>query len=403
MTTETNSPATVPLGSTVAPPPVVPLGSTGAPPPIVPSGSIGASSPDATSPPFEDFDETQPPSETQNHVTSKIIIVQLCQLSIIIIFNLLIVILLSGTSRFTRVQGPTLRKGIQKIMRSNKGGKFYVHIDRVLNAMTGDYATPTANELGLQIRSMCPLKDVTSWLNMDETTKAIVIQAVLDKFDIGDDFHSDSQAQQIEEGVDDLYAHPPRGVSLDDWKHLIDVAWQYASHQKRSKASKSNRTQLPYNHTSGSRSFPIMMAAIVAKNVDLDFPKFYEDSHTSKKTNDWIHPKCGELHEELSRQVLGEKKKYLLGFGIGPQSSTIAASRARDKDMEAMRAEIEALRVEQQRDRKELIREREERKKYYNDMLREREERKKYYNDMLKEREERKRCYNEMLQQRAQG
>ncbi|KAL7169993.1 hypothetical protein ACSBR2_034946 [Camellia fascicularis] len=50
--------------------------------------------------------------------------------------------------------------------------------------------------------------------------------------------------------------------------------------------------------------------------------------------------------EELSRQVLGEKKKYLLGFGIGPQPFTIAASRARDKDMEAIRAEMEALREE---------------------------------------------------------
>ncbi|CAL5360365.1 unnamed protein product [Camellia sinensis] len=68
--------------------------------------------------------------------------------------------------------------------------------------------------------------------------------------------------------------------------------------------------------------------------------------------------------EELSRKVLGEKKKYLLGFGIGPQPSTIAASRARDKDMEAMRAEMEALRMEQQRDHEELIRGREERKKY---------------------------------------
>ncbi|GMP84583.1 hypothetical protein CsSME_00038051 [Camellia sinensis var. sinensis] len=67
-TTETNLLATIPLGSTVTPPLVVPLGSTCAPPPVVPSGSTGAFSPDATSPSFKDFDETQPPSETQNHV-----------------------------------------------------------------------------------------------------------------------------------------------------------------------------------------------------------------------------------------------------------------------------------------------------------------------------------------------
>ncbi|CAL5442189.1 unnamed protein product [Camellia sinensis] len=31
----------------------------------------------------------------------------------------------------------------------------------------------------------------------------------------------------------------------------------------------------------------------------MDFPKFYEDSYTSKKTNDLIHPKCRELHQEM--------------------------------------------------------------------------------------------------------
>ncbi|KAL7184287.1 hypothetical protein ACSBR2_026441 [Camellia fascicularis] len=150
---------------------------------------------------------------------------------------------------------------------------------------------------------------------MDETTKATVIQAVLDKFDVGDDFHNDLHAQQIRKRVlmTSLLIHLV-GVSLDAWKHLIDVAWQDTSHQ-------------------------------VAQNGNLDFPKFYEDSHTSKKTNDWIHPKCGELHqkmvnlqvattelvtplthEEFSRQVIGEKKKYLIGFGISPQPSIIDVS-----------------------------------------------------------------------------
>ncbi|CAL5384393.1 unnamed protein product [Camellia sinensis] len=154
------------------------------------------------------------------------------------------------TSKPLRVRGPTLGKGIQKIIRAKKGEKYYVHIDRELNAMTGKYATPATNELGIQIRTLCPLKDVKSWLDLDETTKAAIIQGV-----------------------------------------LIN-----ASHQKRSKAGKSNRSQLPYNHTNGSRSFLIAMAAMVAKDGELDFPKFYEDSHTSKKTNNWIHPRCRELH-----------------------------------------------------------------------------------------------------------
>ncbi|CAL5339954.1 unnamed protein product [Camellia sinensis] len=310
-----------------------------------------------------------------------------------------------ATSKPLRVRGPTCGKGIQKIIRAKKEEKCYVHIDRGLNTMTGKYATPATNELGIQIRTLCPLKDVKSWLDLDETTKAAVIQGVLDKFQIGEDFHNDLQAQEIVnkkayglykdwrytlkqefellEGLlrDEIYAHPPVGVSLDNWKHLIDVAWQDASHQKRSKAGKSNRSQLLYNHTNRSRSFPIAMATMVAKNGELDFPKFYEDSHTSKKTNDWIHSKCHELHQEM-------KKRYLLGFGSGPQPSTIFASQAHDKDMEAMRADVEALLEERQKDHDELMKEREERERCYNELLKEREERIQLSNKMLKEREE---------------
>ncbi|CAL5335986.1 unnamed protein product [Camellia sinensis] len=341
-----------------------------------------------TDQPMVDSDETQAPSETQPSGV--------------------------GTSKPLRVRGLTLGKGIQKIIRAKKGEKCYVHIDRGLNAMTGKYATPATNELGIQIRTLCPLKDVKSWLDLDETTKAAVIQAVLivnkKAYGLYKDWrYTLKQEFELLEGLprDEIYAHPPVGVSLDDWKHLIDVAWQDASHQKRSKAGKSNRSQLPYNHTNGSRSFPIAMVAMVAKNGELDFPKFYEDSHTSKKTNDWIHPKCRELHqemvnvqaaaiesgtpltqEEISMQVLGQKKRYLLGFGSGPQPSTIFAARAYDKDMEAMRAEVEALREERQKDHDELMTEREERERCYNELLKERDERIKLSNEMLKEREE---------------
>ncbi|CAL5379149.1 unnamed protein product [Camellia sinensis] len=217
MSTITDSLAAIPLGSIVAPSPVVLVRS-----------NVGPSH-HATSQPMVDSDETQAPSETQPSGV--------------------------GTSKPPRVRGPTLGKGIQKIIRAKKREKYYVHIDRALNAMTGKYATPATNELEIQIRSFCLVKGVKSWLDLDETTKSAVIQAVLDKFEIGDDFHDDLQAQQIVnkkayglykdwrytlkqefellEGLprDEIYAHPPLGVSLDDWKHLIDVAWQDASHQ----------------------------------------------------------------------------------------------------------------------------------------------------------------------------
>ncbi|GMP72136.1 hypothetical protein CsSME_00030269 [Camellia sinensis var. sinensis] len=80
------------------------------------------------------------------------------------------------------------------------------------------------------------------------------------------------------------------------------------------------------------------MSNIVDENRELNFSELYSKSHKSKNTNEWIHPKCGELHdamvnlqasatdegtplthEELLQQVLGQRKNYLHGFGIGPR------------------------------------------------------------------------------------
>ncbi|GMP88844.1 hypothetical protein CsSME_00040676 [Camellia sinensis var. sinensis] len=268
----------------------------------------------------------------------------------------------------------------------------------MLNALTRGNATPATNELGLQIRRLCPLKGVKSWKKIDQSIKDAIVQAMIDKFEIGDDFHTDQQAQEIvdmktyllckgwrytlkqhfeklvEEGVDDPYSHPPTGVCLDDWKHIIDVAWKDASLLKRSKASKANRSLLPCNYTCGFRTFPIAMSLMVDENGQLDFSKFYSKSHKLKKTNEWIDPKCGELHdamvnlqataadagipltqEELSRKVLGQRKNYLHGFGIGPRpySPSDSAAQSRDKQMEAMRSELEVLHEDLMKEKEE--------------------------------------------------
>ncbi|KAL7218914.1 hypothetical protein ACSBR2_012058 [Camellia fascicularis] len=304
-----------------------------------------------------------------------------------------------GKSNSNRVRGPTVGKGVQKRLTRKKGEKLHVYVNCMLSALTGGNATPATNELGLQIRRLCPLKGVKSWKKIDQSIKDVVVQAVLDMFEIGEDFHTDQQAQEIvdtkayllykdwrytlkqhyeklvEEGVDDPYSHLPKGVCLDDWKHMMDVTWKDESHLKCSKAGKANRSLLPYNHTSGSHSFPIAMSLMADENGELDFLEFYSKLHKSKKTNEWIDPKCGELHdamvnlqatttdagislthEELSRQVLGQRKNYLRGFGIGPRpySPSDSAARSRDKQIEAMRSEIDVL-------QENLMKEKEER------------------------------------------
>ncbi|KAL7189366.1 hypothetical protein ACSBR1_039082 [Camellia fascicularis] len=66
--------------------------------------------------------------------------------------------------------------------------------------------------------------------------------------------------------------------------------------------------------------------------------------------------------EELSWQALGQKKNYLHEFGIGPRpfSPYDSAVRARDKHMEAMRAEIEVFHEKLDKDYEELMKEKEE-------------------------------------------
>ncbi|KAL7185646.1 hypothetical protein ACSBR2_027570 [Camellia fascicularis] len=289
----------------------------------------------------------------------------------------------------------TWKRSSKTDSEQKKEEKLHVYVNRLLNALTRENATPATNELGLQIRWLCPLKGVKSWKKIDQSIKDAVVQAVLDKFEIGEDFHTDQQAQEIidtkvyllykdwrytlkqhfeklvKEGVENPYSHPPIGVYLDDWRHMIDVAWKDASHLKRSKAGKANRSLLPYNHTYGSRSFPIAMSLMVNENGELDFSEFYSKSHKSKKINKWIDPKCDVMvnlqattrdagipltQQELLRQVLGQRKNYLHGFGIGPQpylpSNSVA--RSRDKQIEAMRFEMEVL-------HKDLMKEKEER------------------------------------------
>ncbi|KAL7197302.1 hypothetical protein ACSBR2_019897 [Camellia fascicularis] len=209
---------------------------------------------------------------------------------------------------------------------------------------------------------------------------------MLDKFVIDEDFDNDEQTQQIldrkayllymdwrynlkqeflefkETGVDDPYSYPPSGVSLEDWKYVIDVAWKDESHLKCSKDDMVN-------------------LQVVATDAGLPL-----------------------THEELSRQLLGAKKNYLRGFGIGPQPSSTAcsAARARDKHMESMRATLEVLREERQKDHEELLKEKKERQRDHEELLKEKEKRQRDHEEFLKEKEERQRDREEIMRERLE-
>ncbi|CAL5332472.1 unnamed protein product [Camellia sinensis] len=54
----------------------------------------------------------------------------------------------------------------------------YIPITETFNAFEGVLATPGSNEIGLQIRRMCLIQGVNSWIVADPATKAAVVQAV---------------------------------------------------------------------------------------------------------------------------------------------------------------------------------------------------------------------------------
>ncbi|CAL5405705.1 unnamed protein product [Camellia sinensis] len=227
----------------------------------------------------------------------------------------------------------------------------------------------------------------------------------IDTFEIGDNYEDNALSQQVvekkcnvlhkdwkcrmkkkwEKLVDagtNPYAHPYKGIRLDDWKYLIDEVWLDPANKRRYDTGKKNRSKLPYNHTSGSRSFPAAMSIAVKENGGVlpDLCNFYKHTHQHKRTKQWIDPICEQMtrvrdesietgtpmrQEDISRVVLGKKKGYLRGFGVGPKPSSCdsgfsAASQARDEQLKRLTSELEILRAEQQRNREEQQKKEEE-------------------------------------------
>ncbi|CAL5389969.1 unnamed protein product [Camellia sinensis] len=192
-----------------------------------------------------------------------------------------------GASSSRRVRGPTVGKATAKRVANNNGNKLHIPITEIFNAFEGVLVTPGANEIGIQIRRMCPIQGVKNWIVADLATKGVVVQAVRDKFEIGDNYEDNALSQEVvekkcnvlhkdwkcrmkkkwEKLVDagtNPYAHPYKGIKLDDWKYLIDEVWLDPVNKV-----KKNGGLLP------------------------DLCNFYKDTHQNKKTKQWIDPICG--------------------------------------------------------------------------------------------------------------
>ncbi|GMP28227.1 hypothetical protein CsSME_00003860 [Camellia sinensis var. sinensis] len=84
----------------------------------------------------------------------------------------------AGASSSKRVRGPTVGKATAKRVANNNGNKLHIPITETFNAFEGVLTTPGANEIGIQIRRMCPIQGVKSSTVADPATKEAVVQAV---------------------------------------------------------------------------------------------------------------------------------------------------------------------------------------------------------------------------------
>ncbi|XP_038987311.1 ribosomal biogenesis protein LAS1L-like isoform X2 [Phoenix dactylifera] len=117
---------------------------------------------------------------------------------------------------------------------------------------------------------------------------------------------------------------------------------------------------------------------------NLEFPEFYKKTHT-KKNKEWIDPICAVKHskmlslreessqsgmqltsEEMSRQALGKRKRYILGFGDGPKLSSSSSTPSRVSqdhvgELQKLKTEMEEMKMEREELRRQLEQERRER------------------------------------------
>ncbi|KAL7184499.1 hypothetical protein ACSBR2_026624 [Camellia fascicularis] len=153
-----------------------------------------------------------------------------------------------------------------------------------------------------------------------------------DKFEIGDNYEDNALSQEVvekkcnvlhkdwkcrmkkkwEKLVDagtNPYAQPYKGIKLDDWKNLIDEVWLDPANKPRYDASKNNRSKLPYNHTSGSRSFPAAMSIAVKANSGL-LPDLSRDEQLKRLTSE-LEILCAEQQSNREEQQKKEEEQQM--------------------------------------------------------------------------------------------
>ncbi|KAG5527580.1 hypothetical protein RHGRI_028479 [Rhododendron griersonianum] len=295
----------------------------------------------------------------------------------------------SGRPLSNRVRGKTLGKGVDKLVAQNGGDKLPVPVLEQWNTLCGINAPKASMLLGVYIRRMAPIKNTLTWWDINEATQSIIIQVVLEKIKISDDYHNNQVAQkavhakcyrihlnwryhmklhyrQLLKDGEDTYSSPYENMNPEDWRHLIDDVWATEKHKvaiiiifitiyngsQRCLANEKNLLSPVYS------GHPRRCA-------------WEEEEQVPVKTVIWDE-------NILACMECEHMGWYILGFGVGPKptsssSKTDVASWARDEELQNYKVNMEKMEME----REEEKREREQERKERDQERREREEEKR--------------------------
>ncbi|RWR80301.1 hypothetical protein CKAN_00893400 [Cinnamomum micranthum f. kanehirae] len=285
----------------------------------------------------------------------------------------------------SRVRGVTRGKSATKLRRQ-LGHNIPVSIPISSHRPEGEHAPSLVNHLGLAIREVAPIRP-HGWKKLDSGIKLAVIAAVRQIFDIGD-YEGDMQLRAdidrqcgvlykswkyqlhsyylelLEQGVPQPQDHPAEGCDPADWQLMVSQCWESPAWKAKSKKAKESRAKLPYNHTSGSRSFASRMSLMMAQNAGQAPPitKFFHDTHYRQNSNELVNEVAQQRHEASVQQieeqsqssvtalmtqeqivvgVLGKRSGYLNGHGIYTKtSSSSTQSRAPHHEVIALREQL---------------------------------------------------------------
>ncbi|XXG82415.1 hypothetical protein AAC387_Pa10g0371 [Persea americana] len=85
---------------------------------------------------------------------------------------------------------------------------------------------------------------------------------------------------------------------------MIDNLWETMEWKEKSKKVRASQSKMPWNHTSGSRSFLACSSIIRAQNDGhaQPFPDFYRDTHYMHWKKKWINEEAQKTHVHMPKR-----------------------------------------------------------------------------------------------------